>query len=197
MSWNVVEVVCSLTGRTGCPSSDAGTATISRRAWLWRRSRNNLDEVFCVEALDEALAEARPEIFNTDQGVQFTGRAFTGLLKSAGVAISMDDKGRALDNVFVERLWPSVKYEEVYLKDYEEVADCRKRLGGYFPSVLQPRTSASAPGQLHAVGSVPRQTPLAPTRRRTTSSDGARRLPKWPGCGATGPTAWKEAPAED
>jgi len=104
----------------------------SRYVLTWKLS-NSLDEVFCVEALDEALAEARPEIFNTDQGVQFTGRAFTGRLTSAGVAISMDGKGRALDNVFVERLWRSVKYEEVYLKDYEEVADCRNGLGGYFP----------------------------------------------------------------
>lgn len=104
----------------------------SRYVLTWKLS-NSLDEVFCVEALDEALTEVRPEIFNTDQGVQFTGRAFTGRLESAGVAISMDGKGRALDNVFVERLWRSVKYEEVYLKDYEEVADCRKGLGGYFP----------------------------------------------------------------
>jgi putative transposase len=104
----------------------------SRYVLTWKLS-NSLDEVFCVEALEEALAETRPEIFNTDQGVQFTGRAFTGRLELAGVAISMDGKGRALDNVFVERLWRSVKYEEVYLKDYEEVADCRNGLGSYFP----------------------------------------------------------------
>ena len=89
--------------------------------------------MFCVEALEEALAETRPEIFNTDQGVQFTGRAFTGRLELAGVAISMDGKGRALDNVFVERLWRSVKYEEVYLKDYRNVAEARHGLGEYFP----------------------------------------------------------------
>jgi putative transposase len=104
----------------------------SRYVLTWKLS-NSLDEVFCVEALEEALAEARPEIFNTDQGVQFTGRAFTSRLELASIAISMDGKGRALDNVFVERLWRAVKYEEVYLKDYEEVADCRKGLGCYFP----------------------------------------------------------------
>ena len=104
----------------------------SRYVVTWKLS-NSLDETFCVEALEEALHEARPQIFNTDQGVQFTGRAFTGPLESAGVAISMDGKGRALDNVFVERLWRTVKYEEIYLKDYEEVADCREGLGRYFP----------------------------------------------------------------
>lgn len=104
----------------------------SRYVLTWKLS-NSLDEVFCLEALEEALAKARPEIFNTDQGVQFTGRAFTGRLESAGVAISMDGKGRALDNVFVERLWRAVKYEEIYLKDYLEVADCREGLGHYFP----------------------------------------------------------------
>jgi putative transposase len=110
----------------------------SRYVLAWKLS-NSLDEAFCVEALEEALAGARPEIFNTDQGVQFTGRAFTGRLESAGVAISMDGKGRALDNVFVERLWRAVKYEEIYLKAYEEVADCRDGLGGYFPFYNQER----------------------------------------------------------
>jgi putative transposase len=104
----------------------------SRYVVTWKLS-NSLDEAFCVEALEEALGEARPEIFNTDQGVQFTGRAFTSRLESAGVLISMDGKGRALDNVFVERLWRSVKYEEIYLKEYVAVADCRKGLGSYFP----------------------------------------------------------------
>jgi putative transposase len=104
----------------------------SRYVVAWKLS-NSLDETFCVEALEEALVEAQPEIFNTDQGVQFTGRAFTGRLQSAGVAISMDGKGRALDNVFVERLWRALKYEEIYLKDYAEVADCRKGLAHYFP----------------------------------------------------------------
>jgi len=104
----------------------------SRYVVTWRLS-NSLDEVFCVEALEEALSWGRPEIFNTDQGVQFTSRAFTGKLEEAGVAISMDGRGRALDNVFVERLWRTVKYEEIYLKAYEGVAECRQGLEWYFP----------------------------------------------------------------
>ena len=78
------------------------------------------------------LATGRPTIFNTDQGAQCTSAAFTGLLRTAGVQISMDGRGRALDNVFVERLWRSVKYEEVYLKDYASVTDARVQLGHYF-----------------------------------------------------------------
>jgi putative transposase len=104
----------------------------SRYVLTWRLS-NSLDEAFCVEALAEALTLGSPEIFNTDQGAQFTSRAFVGLLESAGVAISMDGRGRALDNVFVERLWRTVKYEEIYLKDYLGVAECRQGLEGYFP----------------------------------------------------------------
>lgn len=78
-------------------------------------------------------AVARPEIFNTDQGAQFTGQAWTSRLQKAGVQISMDGKGRALDNVFVERLWRTVKYEKIYLKAYEGPAECRKGLEWYFP----------------------------------------------------------------
>ena len=89
----------------------------SRYVLAWRLS-NTLSGTFCLEALEEALSAGRPEIFNTDQGSQFTATAFTARLEQAGVAISMDGRGRALDNVFVERLWRSVKYEEVYLKDY-------------------------------------------------------------------------------
>ena len=89
----------------------------SRNVLSWRLS-NTLTGDFCIEALDAALAKARPEIFNTDQGSQFTATAFTSRLKESGVAISMDGRGRALDNVFVERLWRTVKYEEVYLQDY-------------------------------------------------------------------------------
>ena len=80
-----------------------------------------LDTDFCTSALQQALQQATPEIFNTDQGVQFTSNAFTGILKERKIAISMDGRGRALDNIFVERLWRSVKYEEVYLHDYEGV----------------------------------------------------------------------------
>ena len=103
----------------------------SRYVLTWRLS-NSLDSKFCIEALEEALAGGQPEIFNTDQGVQFTSVAFTGCLESRGVAISMDGRGRALDNVFVERLWRSVKYEEVYLKDYDDAWQAEASLGEYF-----------------------------------------------------------------
>jgi putative transposase len=102
----------------------------SRYVLAWRLS-NSLDADFCLEALDEALTRGRPEIFNTDQGVQFTSQAFTGRLELAGVAISMDGKGRALDNVFVERLWRTVKYEEIYPKDYASGAECQASLRMY------------------------------------------------------------------
>lgn len=99
----------------------------SRHVVSWRLS-NTLDGSFCLEALEEALAGARPEIFNTDQGVQFTARAFTGRLEQSGVLVSMDGRGRCLDNVFVERLWRTVKYEEVYLKSYQSVAEVKQGL---------------------------------------------------------------------
>ena len=102
----------------------------SRYVLAWRLS-NSLDGDFCVAALEEALTGRRPEIFNTDQGVQFTSHEFTSRLESAAVSISMDGRGRALDNVFVERLWRSVKYEEVYLKDYETGAECHAGLSSY------------------------------------------------------------------
>jgi len=89
----------------------------SRYVLSWRLS-NTLDGLFCLEALEEALTHATPEIFNTDQGVQYTATAFTDRLELAGVAISMDGRGRWLDNVFVERLWRTVKYECIYLHDY-------------------------------------------------------------------------------
>lgn len=104
----------------------------SRRVLAWRLS-NTLDSDFCVEALEEALQRfGTPEIFNTDQGAQFTSEAFTGVLKQAQVAISMDGKGRWVDNVFVERLWRSVKYEDIYLKAYESLAQARAGIGEYF-----------------------------------------------------------------
>ncbi len=91
-----------------------------------------MESDFCVEALEEALAKyGSPEIFNTDQSAQFTGDAFTGALKAAGVDISMDGKGHWVDNVFVERLWRSVKYEDVYLKAYETVSEARDGIGLY------------------------------------------------------------------
>ena len=103
----------------------------SRRVLAWRVSIT-LEAAFCVETLEEALAKhGKPEIFNTDQGSQFTGAAFTGLLIKNGIAISMDGKGAWRDNVFVERLWRSVKYEEVYLRAYDSVAEARTSIGRY------------------------------------------------------------------
>jgi putative transposase len=103
----------------------------SRYVLAWRLS-NTLDGTFCLEMLEAALRGGRPEVFNTDQGVQFTAEAFTRTLESAGVAVSMDGRGRALDNVFVERLWRSVKYEDIYLRGYEDVPCLRRGLERYF-----------------------------------------------------------------
>lgn len=103
----------------------------SRHVLAWRLS-NSMDVEFCLEALDEALSHGRPEIFNTDQGSQFTSQEFTGRLLNESVAISMDGKGRAIDNVMIERLWRSVKYEEIYLKSYASGADCYEGLKAYF-----------------------------------------------------------------
>jgi len=103
----------------------------SRYVLSWKLS-NTLDADFCVKALEEALEKGKPEIFNTDQGSQFTGEAFTGLLKQHGIRISMDGKGSYNDNLFIERLWRSVKYEEVYLKAYQDGREARIGLGNYF-----------------------------------------------------------------
>jgi putative transposase len=104
----------------------------SRRVLSWRVS-NTLDTDFCIEALEEALQRfGTPEIFNTDQSAKFTSEAFTGVLKDHGVAISMDGKGRWVDNVFVERLWRSVKYEDVYLRACETLTELRAGLVRYF-----------------------------------------------------------------
>jgi putative transposase len=105
----------------------------SRYVTAWRLS-NTLDGSFCLELLDEALMHGRPQVFNTDQGVQFTAAAFTGRLQAAGVQVSMDGKGRCLDNGFVERLWRTVKYEDVYLRGYETVPELTQGLARYFPS---------------------------------------------------------------
>ena len=91
-----------------------------------------MDVHFCLEALDNALAKASPEIFNTDQGAQFTSREFTGKLREAGVRMSMDGRGRVFDNIFIERLWRSVKYEEVYIKEYDDVLACIAGLRAWF-----------------------------------------------------------------
>jgi putative transposase len=104
----------------------------SRRVLAWRLSIT-MEVDFCIEAVEEALTRhGRPEIFNTDQGSQFTSAAFTGLLLENGISISMDGRGSWRDNVFVERLWRSVKYEEVYLRAYDSVGGARAALGRYF-----------------------------------------------------------------
>jgi len=103
----------------------------SRYVLSWELS-NSLDAAFCVETLDKALAISQPTIFNTDQGAQYTSAAFTGRLEKAGVRISMDGRGRAYDNIFVERLWRTVKYEEVYLHHYEDLDAAWNGLARYF-----------------------------------------------------------------
>jgi len=104
----------------------------SRRVLAWRLS-NTLDVSFCTEALEEAIMRyGIPEIFNSDQGSQFTSEAFTGILNANGIKISMDGRGRWMDNVFVERLWRSVKYEDVYLKAYDSIPATREGLKAYF-----------------------------------------------------------------
>jgi putative transposase len=115
----------------------------SRRVLAWKLSIT-MDVSFCIEALEEALSRnEKPEIFNTDQGSQFTSEAFTGRLKEEGIRISMDGKGRWRDNVFVERVWKSVKYEEVYLHAYETVTEARTSIGKYleFYNSIRPHSS--------------------------------------------------------
>jgi len=128
----------------------------SRFVLAWRLS-NTLDGSFCRDALDEALGRGRPEIFNSDQGAQFTATAFTGRLEQRGIAISMDGRGRALDNVFIERLWRSVKYEEVYLKDYQDGWEAEASLGDYFRFYCQQRVHQSlgyrTPADVYQAGS--------------------------------------------
>jgi putative transposase len=115
----------------------------SRRVLSWRLSIM-MEASFCIEALQEALARhGKPDIVNTDQGSQFTGTAFTGALAENGIAISMDGKGAWRDNVFVERLWRSVKYEEVYLHAYDSVSEARVSLGRYFDFYNRRRPHAS------------------------------------------------------
>lgn len=103
----------------------------SRHVLVWRLS-NSLESTFCIEALETALQRGRPEIFNTDQGSQFTSEGFTSRLIAERVAISMDGRGRAMDNVFIERLWRSLKYEDIYLKDYTNGADLMEGLTQWF-----------------------------------------------------------------
>ena len=110
----------------------------SRYVLAWRLS-NTLEVDFCVAALEEALSKGRPQIFNTDQGSQFTSEAFTSMLLAQGVQVSMEGRGRCMDNVFVERLWRSIKYEEVYLKAYQNGTEARKGIGAYLAFYNQER----------------------------------------------------------
>jgi len=123
----------------------------SRYILAWRLS-NTLEVDFCVEALEEALSKGRPEIFNTDQGSQFTSEAFTSRLLAQGIQVSMDGRGRCMDNVFVERLWRSVKYEEVYLKAYQNGTEARGGIGAYLAFYNQERPHQAleyqTPGQV-------------------------------------------------
>ena len=127
----------------------------SRYVLSWRLS-NTLGVNFCLEALEEALGRGRPEIFNTDRGSQFTSREYTGRLEAAGVAVSRDGRGRALDNVFVERLWRSVKYEDIYIKDYERVSELESGLTAYFRFDDEERPHQSldyrTPGEVYRAG---------------------------------------------
>ena len=118
----------------------------SRKVLSWELS-TTLDTHFCLSALEDALHHhGTPEIFNTDQGCQFTSDAFTAKLLSKGIKISMDGKGRASDNIIIERFWRSLKYEEVYLKEYESVAECRENLRRYFDKYNNFRPHASLDG---------------------------------------------------
>lgn len=127
----------------------------SRHVLAWETSIC-LDSDFCVRALERALSRGCPEIFNTDQGVQFTSESFVGILEKRGVQVSMDGKGRALDNVFVERLWRSVKVEDVYLKDYRSVIEAVEGLGKYFRFYNEKRLHQSlgyrTPGSVYREG---------------------------------------------
>ena len=127
----------------------------SRYVLAWQLS-NTLDGLFCLDALDLALAQGKPDIFNTDQGVQFTAQAFTSRLEASGIRISMDGRGRALDNVFVERLWRTVKYEHVYLHEYASVPELERGLAQYFTFYnherLHQSLSYQPPAEVHFVG---------------------------------------------
>jgi putative transposase len=114
----------------------------SRYVLSWELS-NSMDASFCLSTLERALEQARPEIFNSDQGSQFTSQEFTGRLEAAQISISMDGRGRAFDNIFIERLWRTVKYEEVYLKSYQSVREAEASIGRYFQFYNQERLHQS------------------------------------------------------
>jgi putative transposase len=130
----------------------------SRFVVAWQLS-NTLDGAFCVEALRQALQHGQPEIFNTDQGVQFTAQAFTQELEAADICISMDGRGRVFDNIFVERLWRTVKYEDIYIKEYATVPELLNGLGDYFDLYNYERPHQSlgycTPADVHFAVNVP------------------------------------------
>ena len=133
----------------------------SRKVLSWRLS-NTMDVEFCIEALEEAIAKyGKPEIFNTDQGSQFTSPRFTGVLKDAGIRISMDGKGRWMDNVFIERLWRSLKYECIYLHAFETASETRKGLGEWVAFYKSERPHSTldgrTPERAYACYSAPRE----------------------------------------
>ena len=124
----------------------------SRYVITWELS-NTLESGFCITALQQALQQGQPEIFNTDQGSQFTSDEFTTRLETAGIQISMDGRGRAFDNIFIERLWRSVKYEDVYIKNYASVMTLQEGLRDYFMQYNYERPHESleykTPGEVH------------------------------------------------
>jgi putative transposase len=121
----------------------------SRYVLSWRLS-NTLDGAFCIEALEDALAQGEPAVFNTDQGAQFTSDAFTRRLKERAILVSMDGRGRALDNVFIERLWRSVKYEDIYLRDYADGHALHRGLERYFAFYNRARPHSALGGRTPA-----------------------------------------------
>jgi putative transposase len=141
----------------------------SRYVLSWRLS-NRLEGSFCLEALDEALKHGRPEVFNTDQGSQFTSAVFVNRLLDRSVAVSMDGRGRALDNVFIERLWRSVKYQDIYLRNYETVADVEEGLRLWFEKYNHERPHQSldnlTPAKVYEWGAEVK------SKRRTDRCDG-------------------------
>ena len=147
--------ITSVPMRRGFMSLTAVIDWFSRYVLSWRLS-NTLEVRFGLETLDEALERGRPEVFNTDQGSQFTSREDTGRLEAAGVAVSRDGRGRALDNVFVERLWRSVKYEDIYIKDSERVSELESGLTASFRFYDEERPHQSlgyrTPGEVYRAG---------------------------------------------
>ena len=155
----------------------------SRHLLSWMLSES-LEADFCVEALEDALAHGCPEIFNTDQGVQFTSEAFTGLLESRGVRVSMDGRGRVFDNIFIERLWRSVKHEEVYLKDYGDLQDAREGLGAYFRFYNRERPHQAlayrTPAEVYFAGRTSRRREGRAAARTAAGTSVALRAPSVP-----------------